>query len=118
MCARPALPTSRLASRVVTPALKSKRTVPISATPVSRKRNVNIVNAAAGAPAPVAKPFKWGADMKNLAICIGIGAAMWFCPAPQGVSAKAWHLLSIFTGTCPPRPGPCRVRLAENTLAP
>jgi len=25
--------------------------------------------------------------------------ALWFCPAPAGVSPKAWHLLAVFTGT-------------------
>lgn len=24
---------------------------------------------------------------------------MWFIPPPAGVTAKAWHLLSLFTGT-------------------
>jgi di/tricarboxylate transporter len=37
--------------------------------------------------------------MKNLALCIGVGIALWFSPAPQGVSAQAWHLLSIFIAT-------------------
>jgi hypothetical protein len=52
--------------------------------------------ASAGAPAPA---FKWGANMKDLSICVGIAAAMWFVPPPAGVSLKAWHLLSVFTGT-------------------
>ncbi|KAL6745742.1 Sodium/sulfate symporter [Haematococcus lacustris] len=56
--------------------------------------------AAAGA-APVKPPakFVWGANMKDLAISIGIAALMWFAPAPSGVSTKAWHLLAVFTGT-------------------
>ena len=37
--------------------------------------------------------------MKNLAICVGVGAALSLCPAPQGVTPKAWNLLSIFAGT-------------------
>lgn len=36
--------------------------------------------------------------MKNLAICIGVGAALALCPAPAGVAPKAWNLLAIFTG--------------------
>lgn len=37
--------------------------------------------------------------MKNLAICIGVGVAISLCPAPAGVTAKAWNLLAIFAGT-------------------
>jgi di/tricarboxylate transporter len=37
--------------------------------------------------------------MKNLSICVGISLALWFCPPPAGVNIKAWHLLSVFTGT-------------------
>ena len=52
------------------------------------------------ASAPSAKPeFKWGADMKNLGISVGLAAAVWFIPSPEGVSAAAWHLLAIFLGT-------------------
>ena len=56
------------------------------------------VLAAAAAPAQP-KRFKWGADMKNLGICVVVATAVWLLPAPQGVSAKAWHLLAIFLGT-------------------
>eukprot|EP00878_Enallax_costatus_P027421 GHUV01029525.1.p1 GENE.GHUV01029525.1~~GHUV01029525.1.p1 ORF type:complete len:107 (-),score=10.37 GHUV01029525.1:449-769(-) len=55
---------------------------------------------AAAAPAPAKQPFKWGANMKNLAICVGVGVALSLCPAPQGVTTKAWNLLAIFTGDC------------------
>mmetsp|Transcript_18497 Transcript_18497/g.51906 ORF Transcript_18497/g.51906 Transcript_18497/m.51906 type:complete len:564 (-) Transcript_18497:806-2497(-) len=51
------------------------------------------------AAAPKEPPFKWGADMKNLGICVGLSLALWFIPPPAGVSIKAWHLLSVFTGT-------------------
>lgn len=37
--------------------------------------------------------------MKNLAICIGVGVAISLCPAPAGVTVKAWNLLAIFAGT-------------------
>ncbi|KIY93848.1 hypothetical protein MNEG_14114 [Monoraphidium neglectum] len=37
--------------------------------------------------------------MKNLAICIGVGAALALAPPPAGVTVKAWNLLAIFTGT-------------------
>jgi len=63
------------------------------------RKNVNvIVNSAAGAAPAAEKPFKWGADMKNLSICVGLAAVMWFIPPPAGVALKAWHLLAIFTG--------------------
>jgi anion transporter len=51
------------------------------------------------APAPVAPPFKWGANMKDLGICVAISLVIWFTPPPAGVSIKAWHLLSVFVGT-------------------
>lgn len=37
--------------------------------------------------------------MKDLAICVGIGALIWFIPAPAGVTSKAWHLLAVFVAT-------------------
>ena len=40
--------------------------------------------AASSAPKPVAKEFKWGADMKSLGICVAIGVVTWFLPAPAG----------------------------------
>lgn len=43
--------------------------------------------------------IKWGADLKKLAICVGLGTALWFVPPPAGVAIKAWHLLSIFLAT-------------------
>ena len=55
------------------------------------------VNAAAAGGAPAG--FKWGADMKNLSIAIGLGVGLWFAPSPAGVSAQAWHLLAIFVAT-------------------
>lgn len=56
------------------------------------------VNAASGS-APASQGIKWGADLKKLAMCIGVATAMWFIPPPAGVTVKAWHLLSIFLGT-------------------
>lgn len=55
--------------------------------------------AAASSSSAEAAPFKWGADMKNLGICVAVALALWFAPAPAGVSPKAWHLLAVFTGT-------------------
>ncbi|CAK0745861.1 dityrosine synthesis enzyme [Coccomyxa viridis] len=49
--------------------------------------------------APSEPPFKWGADMKNLGISVGIATVMWFVPPPAGVALQAWHLLAIFLGT-------------------
>jgi len=48
---------------------------------------------------PLLTGIKWGADLKKLGTCVAIAAAMWFAPAPAGVSAQAWHLLAIFLGT-------------------
>lgn len=45
------------------------------------------------------EPFKWGAKMKELGIAVGLGVALWFVPPPAGVTAQAWHLLSIFIAT-------------------
>jgi anion transporter len=55
--------------------------------------------AASGSPAPTQTGIKWGADLKKLATCIAVGAAVWFIPPPAGVTVQAWHLLSIFLGT-------------------
>ena len=54
---------------------------------------------AAAAPPPAAEGIKWGADLKKLAICVGVGALVWFAPSPAGVAPAAWHLLAIFLGT-------------------
>jgi Sodium:sulfate symporter transmembrane region len=54
------------------------------------------INAAA---ASEPEGFKWGADMKKLGLCVGLGTAMWFVPPPTGVTSQAWHLLSIFVAT-------------------
>lgn len=56
----------------------------------------SIVCTAASAP-PAG--FKWGADMKNLGISVGLAVAIWFIPPPSGVTLPAWHLLAIFLGT-------------------
>lgn len=37
--------------------------------------------------------------MKTLSLSIGIGTALWFIPAPAGVTTQAWHLLAVFVGT-------------------
>lgn len=49
-------------------------------------------------PTPISG-IKWGADLKKLAICVGLSTALWYIPPPAGVALKAWHLLSIFLGT-------------------
>ena len=54
---------------------------------------------AAPAPVPEQKSFKWGADMKNLGIAVGIATALWYIPPPSGVTVQAWHLLAVFIGT-------------------
>lgn len=110
-CARPCLKAapvllSRKAGGVAPNGLACSVSVRVNTATVlpriSRKSVTHVVNSAAGAaaPAPVEKaPFKWGANMKNLAICIGLGAAIAIAPAPTGVSPKAWNLLAIFVGT-------------------
>lgn len=45
------------------------------------------------------QPFKWGADMKKLGMSVALGLVLWFVPAPNGVTTKAWHLLAIFCST-------------------
>ncbi len=55
-----------------------------------------VVSAAVSAPPA---EFKWGADMKNLGISVGLAVAVWFIPPPAGVTLPAWHLLAIFLGT-------------------
>ena len=36
-----------------------------------------------------AASFTWGADMKNLAISVGLATAVWFIPPPAGVTSQA-----------------------------
>lgn len=55
-----------------------------------------VVSAAASAPPA---EFRWGADMKNLGVSVGLAVAIWFIPPPTGVTLPAWHLLAIFLGT-------------------
>lgn len=38
-------------------------------------------------------------NWKLLLICVGIGAIIWFIPAPSGLETDAWHLFSIFVAT-------------------
>jgi DASS family divalent anion:Na+ symporter len=35
----------------------------------------------------------------RLGIALGVGVLIWHLPAPQGVTADAWHLLAIFVAT-------------------
>ena len=67
----------------------------------SRQTCTQASAAVTGAPAPVfeQKPFKWGADMRNLGIAVGVATALWFIPPPSGVTLQAWHLLAVFIGT-------------------
>lgn len=65
-----------------------------TATCQSSRRSI-VCTAASAPPAG----FKWGADMKNLGISVGLAVAIWFIPPPSGVTLPAWHLLAIFLGT-------------------
>ncbi|KAG2450631.1 hypothetical protein HYH02_004471 [Chlamydomonas schloesseri] len=97
---RASAPAPALRSVVGMSALPLHNRVHQKTTTVGR-RSLNVVAQAASSPAPApAKPaFKWGANMKDLAICVGIAAALWFIPPPAGVTTKAWHLLAVFIGT-------------------
>ena len=37
--------------------------------------------------------------LAKLALSAGLGLAIWYVPAPEGVRAEAWHLLAIFVAT-------------------
>ena len=37
----------------------------------------------------LAAGFTWGANMKNLAISVGLATAVWFVPPPAGVTSQA-----------------------------
>lgn len=47
---------------------------------VCHARKVQSLAATSEAP----EGFKWGANMKNLAISIGVGVLFWFLPVPEG----------------------------------
>lgn len=68
-----------------------------ASSPADSEAKPSVVAKAAASSS--ADEFKWGADMKNLGISVALGVAVWLCPAPNGVSAQAWHLLSIFVAT-------------------
>jgi DASS family divalent anion:Na+ symporter len=38
-------------------------------------------------------------NWRSLFICVAIGLALWFIPAPSGLETAAWHLFSIFVAT-------------------
>ena len=64
----------------------AKRTVTASATPVPAVQS--------------AAPTEWkGAKLKPLGFSVLAGLIIWCIPAPEGVSAQAWHLLAVFVGT-------------------
>eukprot|EP00887_Chlorella_sp_A99_P002525 scaffold6.g2525.t1 len=70
-----------------------------SATSAPPRRAVAVTAQSTAAAVPAPQGIKWGADLKKLAISVGIGAVLWLLPAPAGVSTPAWHLLSIFVAT-------------------
>lgn len=88
---------ARLTGRCQVTALKPSR------SHTAQRRSALCVSASASAAVstspPAEPPFKWGADMKNLGICVAVAVAVWFCPPPTGVTTQAWHLLAIFLGT-------------------
>ncbi|GLI68524.1 hypothetical protein VaNZ11_012971 [Volvox africanus] len=105
---RPAPAPSPVLRTATTPFLRSG--ISMSALPVHSRviqktttvgrRSLSVTaSAATPAPAPAKPAFKWGANMKDLGICVGIAALLWFIPPPAGVTAKAWHLLAVFIGT-------------------
>ena len=70
-----------------------------AAAPEPEKSPVPVVKKAPEPVAVAAEPFKWGAKMKPLLMCVALGTVLWFIPAPAGVTTKAWHLLAIFIST-------------------
>lgn len=68
-----------------------------ASSPAGSEASPSVVAKAAASSPP--EEFKWGADMKNLGISVALGVAVWFCPAPTGVTPQAWHLLAIFVST-------------------
>jgi hypothetical protein len=78
-------PGARLPSQFVGRPASAAPVLPKLASRVVARKPLQVCNSAAGAPATPA-PFKWGANMKDLAICIGLGVAVYLCPAPAGVS--------------------------------
>lgn len=91
--ARPlrAMPTS-VFKRACAPLLPARSVVRVSASSLNTPA---VVSAADASP----QGIKWGADLKKLAICVGLATAVWFVPPPAGVTSQAWHLLAIFLGT-------------------
>ena len=81
--------------------LPARRQVAQTSSDSKHKSRDGAVNASSSGAAAASQPegFKWGADMKSLGICVGLGAVLWFVPSPEGVSARAWHLLAIFVST-------------------
>ena len=45
------------------------------------------------------KPTIGFAGLQKFVIPIAIGAIIWFIPAPEGLSPKAWHMFAIFVAT-------------------
>ena len=43
-------------------------------------------------------PRRWSCCVK-LCVAGGVGAVIWYVPAPEGVTPEAWHLLAIFVAT-------------------
>ena len=88
--------SSSSSSAVMAPRRASGFVAPKS---VSRK-TLRVESSAAGVAKPPAEaPFKWGANMKDLGICVAAATVMWFIPPPAGVTLQAWHLLAVFVGT-------------------
>jgi DASS family divalent anion:Na+ symporter len=44
-------------------------------------------------------PHSWRSAGIKLGLAVVLGAVIWFLPAPEGVTARAWHLLAIFVAT-------------------
>jgi hypothetical protein len=101
-------PGARLPSHFVGRAASAAPVLPKLASRVVARKQLQVCNSAAGAPATPA-PFKWGANMKDLAICIGLGVALYLCPAPAGVSGwvRLKALLRVIRGLSAAKPALC-----------
>jgi DASS family divalent anion:Na+ symporter len=56
-----------------------------------------MTNASSSAPAVPASQV--GSVLWRYAVPIGIGAALWFAPPPDGLAPKAWQMFAIFVAT-------------------
>lgn len=82
--------------------LPARAPKPAALPPAAAARDVRAKaqGSSAVVQAAAAPPAAWkGANRKGLGYAVLAGLVIWLAPAPAGVTAQAWHLLSIFIGT-------------------